>query len=160
MIQHPTPGQIPGENSDLKRSMHPMSIAAPFTLCKKTWKQCRCPLRDECLKSGVYIYSAIKKSEYMICSNMDGPRNHHTKWSQTETSTWYHLCVESKIWHNELIHKAETDSQTWRTNLRLPKGRGRDQLESEISRYGLLRIKQINSRSCCRARVTAVGILR
>jgi len=33
------------------------------------------------------------------CSHMDGPRDYHTKWSQTKTNTiWYHLYVESKIW--------------------------------------------------------------
>ena len=29
---------------------------------------------------------------------------------------------------NELIYKAETDSQTWKTNLWLPKQKGRDKL--------------------------------
>ena len=29
---------------------------------------------------------------------------------------------------NELIHKTETSSQTWKTNLCLPKGKGGDKL--------------------------------
>ena len=87
MIQPPTPGQIPAENADLKRSMYPMSVAAPFTISKKAWEQCRCPLTDEWIKKMwcVYIYihikecMAIKKNEDMICSSMEGPRNYHTK---------------------------------------------------------------------------------
>ena len=31
-----------------------------------------------------------------ICSNIDGPRDHHTKWSQKDT---YHLYAEPKIWN-------------------------------------------------------------
>ena len=31
---------------------------------------------------------------------------------EKKTNTiWYHLYVESKIWHNELIYETETDSQ-------------------------------------------------
>ena len=29
-------------------------------------------------------YSAIKKWNNAICSNKDGPRNYHTKWSKSE----------------------------------------------------------------------------
>ena len=50
-----------------------------------------------------------------ICSNMDGPRGYHTKWSQTKTNiTWYCLYVESKKKNDtdELIHKIEIDLQT------------------------------------------------
>ena len=42
------------------------------------------------------------KKEWTICSNMDGPRDYHTKWSKSERERqipWYHLCVKSKIWH-------------------------------------------------------------
>ena len=56
MIQHPTPGQIPGENFDLKRYMHHILIAASFTISKKTWKQCKCPLTDEWIKKMWYVY--------------------------------------------------------------------------------------------------------
>ena len=35
-----------------------------------------------------------------ICSNMDGPRDYHTKWSnQRKKNIWYHLYVESKKQH-------------------------------------------------------------
>ena len=35
-----------------------------------------------------------------ICSNVDGPRDHHTKWNKSERERqilWYHLYVESEI---------------------------------------------------------------
>ena len=45
---------------------------------------------------------------------------------------------------NELIYKTETDSQTWKTKLWLPKGKGSGggiNLEFGISRYKLLYTK-------------------
>ena len=49
---------------------------------------------------------------------------------------------------NELIYKTETDSQMWKTNLWLPKGKGSEggiNQEFWISRHKLLYIKQINN---------------
>jgi len=40
------------------------------------------------------------------------------------TILWYHLNVESKNDTYELIYKTEIDSQTLKTNLWLPKGKG------------------------------------
>ena len=68
----------------------------------------------------VHIYNGLllgHKKEWNndIFSNMDRPRDYHTKWiSQTETNIiWYHSYVESKKKDaNELIYKTETDSQT------------------------------------------------
>ena len=34
-------------------------------------------------------YSDIKKWNNAICSNMDGPRDYYTKWSQTEKDKYY-----------------------------------------------------------------------
>ena len=51
----------------------------------KTWKQPKCPLADEWIKKMWYIYPmnynlVIRKEENIaICSNMDGPREYHTK---------------------------------------------------------------------------------
>ena len=61
-------------------------------------------------------YLAIKKEwNNAICSNMDGPRDYHTKWSQTEKDKYYMIppiCGISKNDTNEPIYKTETDSQT------------------------------------------------
>ena len=53
----------------------------------------------------VYIHNGIvfghkKEWNNAICSNMDGPRDYHTKWSKSdgERQISYHLYVESKIW--------------------------------------------------------------
>ena len=53
-----------------------MFTAALFTIAR-TWKQPKCPSRDEWIKKMWHIYtmgyySAIKRNE--ICSEMDGPR--------------------------------------------------------------------------------------
>ena len=53
----------------------------------------------------VHIYNGIllshkKEGNRAICSNMDGPRDYHTKWSKSDREetniVWYHLYVESK----------------------------------------------------------------
>lgn len=55
---------------------------------------------------------------------MDGPRN-YTKWSQTKLT----LHNTAYMWdlkrdRKELSYKAETDSETQKTNLRFPKRKG------------------------------------
>ena len=59
----------------------------------KTWKQPKCPLTRGMDTDVVHIYDAIllsckKRMKYAICSNIDGPRNDHTKWSQNNK---YHM---------------------------------------------------------------------
>ena len=64
-------------------------IAALFTIAK-TWKQPKCPLTEEWIKKMWYIYtmeyySAVKiEWNNAICSNTDGPRSYHTKWSKSD----------------------------------------------------------------------------
>ena len=63
-------------------------IAALFTIAR-TWKQPKCPLTDKWVKKLWYIYtmecySAIKKPNNAIFSNMDGPGAYHTKWSKSD----------------------------------------------------------------------------
>ena len=49
-----------------------------------------------CINTMEY-YSAITEWSNAICSNMDEPRNYHTKCSQAKTNImWDHLHVESK----------------------------------------------------------------
>ena len=40
---------------------------------------------------GGILLSHKKEGNNAICSNMDGPSDYHTKWSQTKTNIWYHL---------------------------------------------------------------------
>ena len=101
--------------------MHPMFIAAVFTIAK-TWKQPKCPSTDEWIKKMWYIYtmeyySAIKKEwNNAICSNMDGPRDYHTKWSKSERERQmpYDITYRWNLKYdtNELIYETEADSQT------------------------------------------------
>ena len=54
-------------------------------------------------KDAVHIYNGIlltykKEWHDAICSNMDGPRDYHSKWSKSDkgkTNIWYHSYVES-----------------------------------------------------------------
>ena len=60
-------------------------------------------------------YLAIKKND-AICSNMDGPRDDHTKRSKSERERQIPYDI-TYIWNlqydtSELINKTETDSQT------------------------------------------------
>ena len=61
-----------------------MLIAALFTIAK-TWKQ---PKWNGFKKIVVYIHNGIllshKKWNYAICSYMDVPRDHHTKWNKSK----------------------------------------------------------------------------
>ena len=70
----------------------------------------------------VYIYTmeyywTIKKEwNNAICSNMDGPRDHHTKWSKSDRERQLPYDI-TYMWNlkydtNEHIYKTETDSQT------------------------------------------------
>ena len=61
-----------------------------------------------------------------ICSNMDEPRDYHPMWRQSDRKRqilWYHSHWNLKTDINELTYKMETDSQTLKTNLWLPKGK-------------------------------------
>ena len=102
----PLLGIYPDKTIIQKDKCTPMLVAALFTIAK-TWKQLKCPSTDEWRKKMWYMYtmeyySAIKKNEIMPFA---------VTWmhleiitlrvvSQRKTNTtWYHLYVESKIWH-------------------------------------------------------------
>ena len=66
-----------------------------------------------------YLYNGIllshKKWNNVICSNMDEPRDYHTKWgkSERERQILYIIYMSNlKNDTNELIYKIEIDSQT------------------------------------------------
>ena len=69
----------------------------------------------------VHIYNGILLSytkgwNNASCSNMDGPRDYHTKWSKSERERQIPHDI-TYMWHlkddtNDLIYKTEADSQT------------------------------------------------
>ena len=67
-----------------------------------------------CTYNGILL-SHVKEQNNAICSNMDRPRDCHTKWSQTEKDK-YHMIplicgIQKKGGTNELIYKTEVESQ-------------------------------------------------
>ena len=103
----------------LKETSTPIFIAALFIITK-TWKQPKCPSTDEWIKNTwyidtmKYINSAIKEEwNNVTCSNMDGPRDSHTKQSKSEregkiaygTVYMWNLKYDT----NELIYEIETN---------------------------------------------------
>ena len=56
---------------------------------------------------------------------MDGPRDYHTK-SERERQIPYDITYIRNLKYdtNKLLYETEIDSQTWRTDLWLPRGRG------------------------------------
>ena len=80
-----------------KDTCAPMFIAALFTIAK-TWKQPSANQQTIGLrKCGIYIMELVIKKEWnvVICSNMDGPREYHTKWSKSdrERQILYHSVI-------------------------------------------------------------------
>ena len=88
----PLLGIYPEKTMTRKDTCTLMFTAALFAIAK-TWKQPKCPSTEEWIKKMWYIYtmeyySAIKKKRNTsIFSNMDGPRNYHAKWSQSDKET-------------------------------------------------------------------------
>ena len=75
----------------------------------------------------VHIHDGIllshkKEQNNAICSNMDRPRDYHTKWSNSDRERQISNEIIN-MWNDtkKLIHKAETDSKTLKPNL--PKGK-------------------------------------
>ena len=67
------------------------------------------------IKNGI-ILSHKKEWNNAICSNMDGPRDYHRKWSKSESERQIPYDI-TYMWNlkydtNELINETETDSQT------------------------------------------------
>ena len=68
-----------------------------------------------CLYNGILL-SHKKECNNAMCSNTDGPRDYRTKWSKSKRERQISEDViymwSLKYDTNELIYKAETDSQT------------------------------------------------
>ena len=117
-----------------------MLIIALLTIAK-TWKQPKHPSTDEQIKIWhKYImeyYSAMKKNGIMLfaATCMDVDIIILSEISQTKTNTIQCYMWKLKYDTNELIYETETDSQTQKTDLWLP--RGRAVLEGWIGSLGL-----------------------
>ena len=66
--------------------------------------------------SGILLSHKKKEWNNAICTNMDGPRDYHTKWSKSERE-WQIPYDITYMWilnydTNKLIHETETDLQT------------------------------------------------
>ena len=68
----------------------------------------------------VYIYNGIllshKEWNNAMCSNMDRPRDYHTKWSKSDRERQIPYDI-TYMWNlkydtNELMYETETDSHT------------------------------------------------
>ena len=103
---NPTPGHISGERSNLKRYMHP-NVHSNSTYnsqdMEATWRSMdRWMDKEDVVHIDTGILLSHKKGcNNAICSNKDGPRDDHTKWSKSEGERhiiWCHLYVESKVW--------------------------------------------------------------
>ena len=85
-------------------------------------------------KDVVYIHSGIllnhwKELSNIICSNIDGPRDHHIKGNNSERQRQrprkFTYMRNLKCDANELIYRTETCLRTKKKALRLPKGKGK-----------------------------------
>ena len=75
----------------------------------------------------------------VICSNIDKPRDYHTKYSESGKDKCHTISLMYGILKNDtykFIHKIEMDSQTQETNLELLKRKGE---EGIISEFGINR---------------------
>ena len=98
-----------------------MLIAALFVV-PKTRKQPKCPSPDERIEKMCYMCVCVihdgvllsHKENNAICSNMDGRRDDHTKWSksQRERQIPYDIICMWNLQHNtnEHIYKTEIGS--------------------------------------------------
>ena len=86
------------------------------------WKQPKGPSTEEWIKKVWYIYTMNitqpwKEWNNAVCSNMDGPRDYHTKWSKPEKDK--HPMISLICWilkndGNELILRKEKQSHRHR----------------------------------------------
>ena len=117
---NPTPRYISrkDKSSDLERYVYPHGHSRT-NLIAKTWKQTNHPSTEERIKKMWYIYNEIllsRKNEWnnAICNSIDGPRDHHAKWSKSKQVSYDITDIRNLNTKdtNELIYKTGTDSET------------------------------------------------
>ena len=116
-----------------------MFIAALFTIVR-TWKQPKCPSTEEWIKKMWYIYtmeyySAIKGNEIgsFVEMWMGLESVIQSEVNQKEKSQYHiitHICGIQKNGIDDLICKAEIETQMQKTNVWIPRGKevGREEL--------------------------------
>ena len=130
----PLLGIYPEKTIIQKDTYTPMFIAALFTIAR-SWKQLKCPQTDEWIKMW-YIYtmehcSAIKSNKIgsFVEKWMDLETVIQSEVSQKEKNQYHilmHICGTQKNGTDEPVCRAETETQTQRTNVWTPRGeRGR-----------------------------------
>ena len=133
-----------------------MFTAALFTIAK-TWKQPKCPLKEQWIKKMWYIYrmeyySATKKNEIMpfAATWMQLEIIILSEVKQKKTNTiWYHLYVESKIWHKWTYLWNRNRIRDIENRLEVAKGKGGRRgldWESGIRRCKLVYVEWINNK--------------
>ena len=124
----------PEKTVSQKDTCAPMFIAALFTIAK-TWKQPKCPSTEEGIKKMWYVYikgillSHKKGWNNTICSNMDGPRDYHTKWSKLERERQIsydmaYMCNLKKMIQMNLFTKQKQTHRHKRQTYGYQRGRG------------------------------------
>ena len=96
-----------------------MFIAALFAIAK-AWKQPKCTLTDKWIKKVRHTHTQngillSHKNEWSntIYSNMDGPRDYHTKWSKSHKERQMSYISITYMWNlkydtNEIIYKTDS----------------------------------------------------
>ena len=119
-----------------------------WCLCLLSWVSCSwialqlSPLLVEPL----LLWPQLRPLQYnAICSNMDAIKDSQTKWSRSERERQIPHDI-TYMWNlkygiNDPIYRTETDSQTWRTGLWLPRRRGGSGMDGE---FGVHRCKLLH----------------
>ena len=68
-----------------------------------------------------------KEWNVAICSDMDGTRDHQTKWCKSDKDKYYVISITYRIWKIRQVNLFTKQKQThrYRKYLRTPKGKGR-----------------------------------
>ena len=127
----PLLGIYPEKNIIQKDTCTPMFIAALFTIAR-SWQQPKCPLTDEWIKKMWYIYtmeyySAIKRNEIgsFFETWMDLETVIQSEVSQKEKNKYRiltHIRGTQKNGTDELVWRADVETQMQRTNVWTPRG--------------------------------------
>ena len=127
----PLLGIYPQKTIIQKDTCTPMFIAALFTIAR-SWKQPKCPSIDEWIKKVWYIYameyySAMKRNETGLFVEMwmDLETVIQSKVSQKVNNKYRiltHTCGTQKNGTDELVCRAEIETQKQRTKIWTPRG--------------------------------------